>query len=370
MFVVPTSKKKETKQENKKCKKVYFSYAKRLSIHIFLFFIFFPLGVYLVVRSLNIVQTKNLSYREKGTVDYSVCLQENTFYESECLNGGMSYIASLIDTIPLQFQYQFMVSDERVVKEVEYEILAKLVISDKENTTNYYEKNYTLQTRGTDSIRRNGMNYLLNKDISIHYNDYNEIATNFKSQYGVDTESYLEVYLIVYHETSESYQIPSTGVTSVKIPLSQKAIQIQLDSKEVSQDQNNTLTKTEFTLANGIYLALGIFSTLLATIYAVIIIRMIELLKTRKNAYDKYLSKILKEYDRLIVETSSFPNIQEYHLLKIKSFNELLDVHDNLNLPIMHYHIAKHQKSAFYILQDKNLYLFTLKAIDLEKKQG
>lgn len=365
---MPTSKKKQIKQERKKCKKVYFSYSKRLIIHIFLFFIFFPLGVYLVVRSLNIVQTKNLSYREKGTVDYSVCLQENTFYESECLKGGMSYIASLIDTIPLQFQYQFMVSDESVVKEVEYEVLAKLVISDKENTTNYYEKNYTLQTKSKDSIRRNGTDYLLDKDISIHYNDYNEIATNFKSQYGVDTESYLEVYLIVYHETTGDYQIPSTGVTSVKIPLSQKAIQIQLDSKEVTQNQNNTLTKTEFTLTNGIYLVLGILSTLFATIYAVIIIRMIGLLKTNKNAYDKYLNKILKEYDRLIVETSSFPNIQEYHLLKIESFEELLDVHDNLNLPIMHYHIAKHQKSVFYILQDKNLYLFTLKATDLEKK--
>ncbi len=362
------NKKKQIKQENKGSKKMYFSYQTRIMIHFFLFFIFGGLGIFWINRSLNIVQTKNLIYREKGTVDYSVCLRENTFYENECLKGGMSYIASLIDTIPLHFQYQFMVSNEDILKEVEYEVLAKLVISDKENTTNYYEKNYTLQTRGTDSIRRNGMDYLLDKNISIHYNDYNEIAMNFKSQYGVDTESYLEVYLIVYHETSEGYQIPSTGVTSVKIPLSQKAIQIQLDSKEITQNQNNTVTKTEFTLTNGIYLALGILFILFATIYAVIIIRMIGLLKTRKNAYDKYLSKILKEYDRLIVETSSFPNIQEYHLLKIESFEELLDVHDNLSLPIMHYHIAKHQKSVFYILQDKNLYLFTLKAIDLEKK--
>ena len=96
---------------------------------------------------------------------------------------------------------------------------------------------------------------------------------------------------------------------------------------------------------------------------------MSSILGKKKNKYDKYLSKILKEYDRLIVETSTYPKIEDYHLLKINSFDELLDVRDNLRLPIMYYSVTPHQKAHFYILQEKNLYVYTLKLVDLTKKK-
>ena len=51
--------------------------------------------------------------------------------------------------------------------------------------------------------------------------------------------------------------------------------------------------------------------------------------------------------------------------MKIDSFEELLDVRDNLHLPIMYYDVIKHQKAIFYILHDSNIYIYTLKEIDL-----
>ena len=97
------------------------------------------------------------------------------------------------------------------------------------------------------------------------------------------------------------------------------------------------------------------------------VLQMINITKVKKNEYDKLLEKILKEYDRLVVETSTLPNLNKYNLMKITSFNELMDVRDNIRLPIMYYNVVAHQKCHFYIIHEENIYLYTLKAVDLEK---
>ena len=350
--------------------KIYISYTKRYLIFLLSFFIFFILGIYFIINSADFVQEENIFYQEKSNIDYSVCLNDNDFYEEKCLSKNMSYIASLIKDISLDFNYQFITNKETLNQPFEYEILAKLVIANNDTNTNYYEKKYTLVEKTSNKVKKIDKYYTLNKKINIDYNTYNEIANRFKSQYGIDTNSYLEIYLITYNKSSAQYTIPSSSVTSLQIPLSQKAIQINLNAKELNTKQNQLVTRNQFLLSNIIYLILGTLCILFSIIYILTVIKMSSILGKKKNEYDKYLSKILKEYDRLIVETSTYPKIEDYHLLKINSFNELLDVRDNLRLPIMYYNVTPHQKSHFYILQEKNIYLYTLKLVDLTKEKN
>ena len=281
----------------------------------------------------------------------------------------MSYVADLIQKIPLDFSYQFMVSKDEQVQNLSYEIFANLVIVDEENSSKYYEKKYVIQTKTNDSIEKNGKYSSLNRNIDIDYQYYNDVATKFKAQYGIDASSYLEVYLLVYHQMPSEYSIPSMSRVSIKIPLSQKAIQIQMDTSGVKNQGNHVIMKSEFSISNGVFLGVGIAAVIFSILYIIIVLRMVGILLGKKSKYDQFLGKILKEYDRLIVETSTLPDFEDYQVMKIKSFNELLDVRDNLRLPIMYYSVMKKQKAHFYILQDKNLYLFTLKAVDLEKEK-
>ena len=363
-------KKKSLSNHKKLFGRIYISYTKRYVIFLLLFILFFSLGIYFILNSTDIVQEENIFYQEKSNIDYSVCLNNNDFYEEKCLAKDMSYIASLINKISLDFNYQFMTNKETLNQPFEYEILAKLVIANNDTNTNYFEKKYTLVEKTSNEVKKMNKYYTLNKQIDIDYNTYNEIANRFKSQYGIDTNSYLEIYLITYNKSSSEYTIPSSSVTSLQIPLSQKAIQIKLNAKELNTKQNQLVTRNQFLLSNIIYLILGTLCILFSIIYILTVIKMSSILGKKKNEYDKYLSKILKEYDRLIVETSTYPKIEDYHLLKINSFDELLDVRDNLRLPIMYYNVTPHQKSHFYILQEKNLYLYTLKLVDLTKEKN
>ena len=367
-------KKKEKKIKKKVGQKksfggIYISFTSRLIIYFILFVVFFGMGLGCIVHSLDIIKEDTISFNENGNVNYSVCLSENEFYEDKCLGKNMSYVAGLIQKIPLDFSYQFMVNKDEQVQNLSYEIFANLVIVDEENSSKYYEKKYVIQTKTNDSIEKNGKYSSLNRNIDIDYRYYNDIATKFKAQYGIDASSYLEVYLLVYHQMPSEYSIPSMSRVSIKIPLSQKAIQIQMDTSGVKNQGNHVITKSEFSISNGVFLGVGIAAVVFSILYIIIVLRMVGILLGKKSKYDQFLGKILKEYDRLIVETSTLPDFEDYQVMKIKSFNELLDVRDNLRLPIMYYSVMKRQKAHFYILQDKNLYLFTLKAVDLEKEK-
>ena len=81
---------------------------------------------------------------------------------------------------------------------------------------------------------------------------------------------------------------------------------------------------------------------------------------------DKYVNNLLKEYDRLIVETKTKLVMTKYNIIEVKSFTELLDVRDNLKEPIIYYNVIEHIEGIFYIKSDDDIYLLTVKNKDLE----
>ena len=76
----------------------------------------------------------------------------------------------------------------------------------------------------------------------------------------------------------------------------------------------------------------------------------------------------MRLYDRLIAESHSMISLEDKEVIRINKFDELLDIHDNLGLPIVYYEVAKHQKCYFYICHNNIVYINTIKNVDLEKK--
>ena len=307
-----------------------------------------------------------MHFQENGNVKYSVCLKDNNFFEEECLDSYMSYVASLIKNIQLDFNYQFNSNIDNLVNSIDYEIIAKLIIEKNDTKTKYYEKEYVLSPKTTDFTLKNKTLYNLNKKVNIDYEYYNNIANNFKSQYGVDTQSYLEVYLKTNNNINSEYKdIPSTATISVQIPLSQKAIEINFNTKEINKSTEKNIVSKSVVINGYLNFMVGIISLFFAFIFLVITFVMIKKYTKTKSKYDKFINKILKEYDRLIVETATSPDEKKYNVLLINSFNELVDVRDNLHSPIMFYNAIDHEMSKFYILNDNNLYLFIVKSKDI-----
>ena len=346
----------------------YIGFSTRVCFYSIICLISIALAIFCITKSLTINKEEYVTYQEKSDIDYRVNLKSNDFYESPYLKKDMIYIASLINGIDINFLYDFTITEPANIT-FNYDIIAKLEIVDPVDKQVYFEKEYTLLEKQQATIDQK-QQYFINQPISIDYNYYNTLANSFKSTYGVDSESNLVVYLRINKtNTNDTDLIKINNVSnmSLTIPLSEKAINIQMDYKEI--DASKTLIKEEnIKITNVLFVILSILFLLIAVKMLHDLIKILPMFHKRPSLYDSYIKKILTEYDRLIVESSYCPEFEKYNLIKVKEFNELVDVHDNLNQPILYYEVTKHQKSYFYIKSNDDIYLTTIKAVDLEEQ--
>ena len=350
---------------SKKNNKLYFGYYSRLIALILLFCFFFIICLFFATKTLEREVLTPINYTEKGSIDYKVYLNENNFYEQEYLEMNKAYVASLIKYIDVNFNYNFKIEQKSNI-DFDYKIIGELVIENNGGTKRYLEKEYTLLESKNKKIIENN-NIAIKENIQIDYNYYNILANSFRSTYGVDTNSYLNLYLEVNSNSDEklNYKINETNKVSLKIPLSEKAIEITFDQN--GGEVTKQVIPVGSVVFNKKYLILEIVFLLITIFFFIKLIKYIVSIMKSNTKYDKFVKKVLKEYDRLIVETYTSIDMSGSNIIEVKSFTELLDVRDNLKVPILYYNIVKHQKGIFYIKNDNDIYLLTIKDIELNK---
>ena len=354
------------KQKKSKRKRgIYLGYYSRLIFNVILFLSLVVTSYIFINKSIVIQEAKNVSYEEHGNTDYKVFLKDNIYYEDKYLDKNMSYIANLIDYISVDYNYKFK-ADTLFDGEYSYKIRADLEILNAENKTLFFTKKYDLIKEKTFTIE-NQNEYNIVENVKIDYDHYNSLANGFKSSYGVDTESNLIIYLDIYRNIDQNSinnpNINGKGTIKLTIPLSEKAINIKMDSMEIN-NKNVITSLDDYYLEDIKYLIIGIISLIVSLYLFIKIVKRLSRLSISPTDYDKTLKKILNQYDRLIVTTSSMPNLEKNNIIKLKEFVELLDAKDNLHKPIFFIEVTPHQKAYFFIQDDDKIILFTLKNID------
>ena len=187
------------------------------------------------------------------------------------------------------------------------------------------------------------------------------LANQFNYQYGIDASSKLIIYMIINKKNGgdSNFVMNSDSVMNIVIPLSERAIDISLDYNEINEARN-IIEKQTITLKNIVVLIISVLMIIISLLMMVRIIRNIQKLIKKKSIYDKYVGKILKEYDRLIAESSSLMSFDDKEIIKINKFTELLDIHDNLQVPIMYYSLEAHRLCYFYISHNNIIYLLKI----------
>jgi hypothetical protein len=351
-------------KDNKK--KIYLGYYQRLIIMLLLLLVLLGVSSILFINSLNNISKKEVNYSESGNLDYKVYLKENNFYDDDYLNSGMAYVANIIKSIDVDFNYIFKI-DKDISANFYYDVVGKLVIMDSSEENTFFTKEYTLLDTENEGIK-NGSRFDINRTITIDYDYYNKLAQDFKDAYGVDTVSNLIVTLRVNKLSDSNYKDFNTEKNiSLKIPLTTKAVNIKMEPVEVVNNKQ-VLNENEIKINNNLYFGLAIVLFLISLVMIYRIIRHLTLLMPRKSLYQRKLNKILRCYDRLIANVRTLPDFSKYQVIKVEDFYELVDIRDNLKQPIMYFNVKDGEKCYFYIESYKKFYLFTLKAVDLEKK--
>lgn len=311
-------------------------------------------------------------YRETGTVDYKIYLKENEFYDKPYLEKNMAYIASLINKVNVDFMYKFNV-DRKSNLDIKYSIIGNLVIQSQNNSNTFFEKKYVL-TEDKKDVVKDGSSFTISESVSIDYDKYNNLVNKFRTNYAVNTSSYLDVYLQVEekNKSDNSYKISNVSKTSLKIPLSQQEININLNDQRLDNEQK-IISNEKFVVKNEFLLIVSIVLFVITFVYFVRyicnFIKLLYILNMKDNKYDKFINKILKGYDRIIVNVKTAVNPDNYNVIYVTNFQELVDVRDNVKEPINYFIIEEHQSSIFYLIHNEDLYLYMVSLDDFVEEK-
>lgn len=285
-----------------------------------------------------------IKYNEKSNINYKVYLKKNNFFEEEYLEMNKTYIASLIDHIDIDFNYDLKL-DDKVDGKYSYYIKG-IVSADKANdsSNNYWQKEYILSEK--KDIKYTNENKLkINSNISINYQEYNDILTAFKKEYGVAMDGKLKVMLVITNNiTNEKIKrnILKEAELNLNIPLTSLTIEVPIETKakksngylinELVYDNNIKYTILEYTGYTLFVLAgIGIVYLMIAAIKC-------------ESVYQRKLKKILKTYDGILVEVDSLPDLTKFNVIYVKSFDELIDAHSEIRRPINFIQKSSHAK--------------------------
>lgn len=356
---------KLTDKVEKKKKERYISFNARITFSLILTIVMIITSVMFINLSIDRNKNVYVNYQESSSTGYKVYLKPNDFYEAPYLDENMTYIASLIDYINVSFKYNFMVNRTSTINH-DYKIVASLVITPEGDSGKIlYTKDYVLEDN-VKGVENSASGYSLDKTIAIDYNKYNDLANTFKSTYGVSCDSKLIIKLITNTLGKESefgIDYNNSSSSTLTIPLSTRQININIDASNTNKNGSATKTVSAM-IGNKPFFVAGIILILLGLASFIYLIKLLVVLLPKKDKYNSYVNKLLNDYDRTIVETNRIPDLKEHDVYKITKFQELLDVRDNLKIPIMYVKINS-EKCCFYVKDGKVLYIYYVKSVDL-----
>lgn len=315
------------------------------------------LGLFFGIKSKGTKEAIEIPYSESSSVNYKVYLNDKTYYNADYLEEGMQYITSIIKYVDLNYKYNASFKDvsEYNIKKT---VTANIKITDVDRQDKViYQKSETLKEDNTKSS-----DLTFDDHIQIDYKKYNNIVNEIKSKYAISANSTLTVsYNLIYSSIKDG--ITKTKTIDVVIPLSEKMINITKPADDsIESVYIGTTTDTFISFLFRI-LMFVMFAVALA-ILALICLRVYRKING-ESKYDRFISKVLREYDSYITETKEDSMISNKPVIKVSSFKELLDVRNNQEKAIV-YTKLDNNTSKFQII-DEQIYEYIVSRDEMDK---
>ena len=314
------------------------------------------LGVYIKENN-----TSKICYKENSNVDYKVFLKENEFYEDKYSKKDNQYIASLIDYIVADFSYDLEIYETDIKYDYKYRLEAEVNVEEKTTNKSIYNfkeelvKEKSFNNNKTDEVK-------IKENIKIDYNKYNDLIKKFITVYDLD-EAIATLTINMYinidgidgnfqRDENDEYLI------SLDIPLSTKTVGIDLNTNLIGcEDELITCEGKKLSWIKVVVLIL----VLLEVNYMVKLFKYISKSRTPEDIYKLELNKILSNYGSYIQKINNSFDLEKYELIMVDKFNDVLEIRDTIQEPILMFEMPGKLKTYFMIpSKNKILYIYEL----------
>ena len=274
----------------------------------------------------------------------------------------------MINYIDADFSYDFSASN-LIDYQFRYLIKADVTVYEKGDSSKIlYKSSDTLLPEKT--VQYSGAStYSIRENVKIDYDKYNNIVSSFKRDYSLALESQLKVTLYVFmNGTYKEIKQPlsSSQNMSLTIPLTEQTINISMNYKEVN-DANVVEEYSNVETINIVFFVLFGVSLIASLVLTVKLVRFLNKIKTKGTEYDRILGTILKDYEGIVARVKKVPDFSGRTVIELETFDEILDISEKLDKPILFIEMHKHQKSWFIIVNHNEIYKYSLKLVDVDK---
>ena len=314
-------------------------------------------------------KTYYVGYTERSEVDYGVHLKENDFYKDSFLGKDYAYIAALIDKVEASFDYEVVMdSDAPIDFTYTYRVDSVVEIKDIATSKVLYAPVYNEVAEVSKTASGKGV--LVEATALVDYDRYNAVAKEFIDKYklkNVKASVILQMVVDVTGKSDSFYAEENVDsyVSSISIPLNADTLEITITSATPPEGQK-ILSYTTKNISD-VFKVIAIVFACVAGVMAIVLWLFAYLSRNIDVTYDIKVAKLLRNYKSFIQRIKSVIDTSEYQVVLVDTFDEMLDIRDTLQSPILMQENEDKTCSRFYIpTATRFLYLFEIKVEDYD----
>lgn len=342
----------------KKISKFYFSFRLRVTLLIIGILLLFTTASVMIIWSLRSNVIEQVNYNETSKIHYDVCSKYNDREISDCIPENREYSKDKTIIVRSKFNYQ-AVFEEAVNYDLSYYVVAVNKIYDPFDPSKvYYEDEETIVD--DTLIEGDSSKALLDVSLETDFQKYNTFVENYLNKYSVIADASVDVLLYINDGKD------SRSVGRISIPLNEDTFEIHTDTLS-KEPRVYSYSLGEWTNANTFYVVLGLFLIIISLLLLTYLTRLVLKITVKKSKYQQKLSAILNDYNHYIVNSDGDYRIDnKKRIIKVATFEELLDARSILNKPIIYSRI-NNIKSEFVVEDSEIIYRYVLKEADMEE---
>lgn len=305
--------------------------------------------------------SSKICYKESSNVDYKVFLKDNEFYAENYSKKDNQYIASLIDYILADFCYDLEIYESEIKYDYKYRIEAEVNVEEKTTNKSIYNFDEILvEEKKFESVKDKTIS--IKEKVNIDYNKYNDLIKKFITVYDLD-EAIATLTINMYinidgidgnfqRDGSDEYLV------SLDIPLTTKTVGIDLSTNLIGCEDELITCETKKMLWGKVLIVILV---LMEIRYIVKLCQYMSKNRTPEDIYKLELNKILSNYGSYIQKINNGFNMDKYELIEVDKFNDILEIRDTIQEPILMFEISEKLKT-YFMIPSKNqiLYIYEL----------
>ncbi len=327
------------------------------------------ISIFIIIKSFNLpgeLQKDVLySYTVDESAKYKVYLFDNNFIKDSYMEMDKSYITELVDYIDLDLNY-VLNGSKLATMDYSYDIIANLYVdyasSGELKDSHLWIKEYDIVKDKKVKAERNSK-IKISENVKFDYSTYNDEVKRFRESFGMPITAYLNIQFTIKANVDVDgtpNDSSGTSVVELNMPLNQQVFDI---TTKKSGNTQKTIYASVGEIED-INKPLFIIGTLILAVSLIGLFGNIRkyIRITGKSDYEIALSKVLKNYGDIVAEILHPIETSYMKIIDVKNFDQLLDIEEEIRMPILFCETKKDEEGQFTIIHDNIVYRYILRA--------